>query len=57
MAIKRFLIEVEEGISYCETCPCKTCDGVCHNRFNIDCTKHNLATMKIKEMEEQQCEK
>ena len=52
MAKKKFLIEVEEGISYCETCPCKTCDGVCHNRFNIDCTKHNLATIKITEMEE-----
>jgi hypothetical protein len=56
MATKRFLIEVEEGVSQCSTCPLDKMDGRCHYvleiLFNSTCQHLNLATMKIKEYEE-----
>ena len=61
MATKKFLIEVEEGVSKCSTCPLDRMDGGCHYlleiMFNITCNHINLATMKIKELEDLQCEK
>ena len=54
MATKKFLIEVEEGIVECENCPFDGCK-CSHEPINtFDCNKYNLATMKIKEMEESQ---
>ena len=53
MATKKFIIEVEEGVTInCADCPldyikcARTCFDV------IDCDVINLATMKIKELEE-----
>lgn len=51
MVVKKLIIEVEEGNTKCENCPF---NGGCSidiiNRFG--CTEYNLATMKIKEYEE-----
>lgn len=59
MATKRFIVEVEEGCTFCDDCPIRI-------RFNIhcfmskiegglslNCNKYNLTTMKIKELEEE----
>ena len=54
MATKKFIVEVEEGDTLnCESCPlfCKYC---AEERLSLlQCTKYNLATMKIKELEEE----
>ena len=51
MATKKFIIEVEEGITNCENCPLLRLDLDCTEQ-NICCVKYNLATMKIKEYED-----
>ena len=49
MATKKFLIEVEEGMTKCGQCP----DGFpCGGFGPIHCCDFNLATMKITEMED-----
>ena len=51
MAIKRFIIEVEEGRTMCGGCPIFSYD--CQfGLLCIRCDVHDLATMKIKEYEE-----
>ena len=56
MATKKFLIEVEEGVSKCSDCPFLYCKYICKygegGGVIVDCDQHNLATMKIKEMED-----
>lgn len=56
MATKKFIIEVEEGESRCSTCPLDKMNGGCHDvleiLFNSNCYYLNLATMKIKEYED-----
>ena len=58
MATKKFIIEVEEGDTDCGKCPYAlkdvngllvNCIGTKHSR----CNRYNLATMKIKAMEEE----
>ena len=54
MAIKKFIIEVEEGRTECKNCPFDKY-GYClviHMEL-YDCYKYNLATMQIKELEEE----
>lgn len=54
MATKKFIIEVEEGRTKCENCPLGEygyCMVIHIDRY--DCYKYNLATMKIKELEEE----
>lgn len=53
MATKKFIIEVEEGETMCYKCPFRYID--CTEKMNdvLDCDKYNLATMKIKELEEE----
>ena len=48
MATKKFVIEVEEGATNCSKCPFANCCSKC----TIDCNYVDLATMKIKEMED-----
>lgn len=53
MTIKRFLLEVEEGVTMnCEDCPLDYIKCGRTTFDDIDCTIINLATMKIKELEE-----
>lgn len=55
MATKKFLIEVEEGMTLCKDCPYKIENAACNCPFRMkvsQCRKYNLATMKIKEYEE-----
>ena len=59
MATKKFIIEMEEGRTECGKCPYNMLTEGCRfNKVNqykqtgFDCNKHNLATMKIKELEE-----
>ena len=58
MATKKFIIEVEEGVSKCSTCPLFELEGGCTYLlrliFKKSCNHYNLATMKITEMEEEQ---
>lgn len=64
MATKKFLLEVEEGVTKCHNCPfsrdtflryyCNKVGVACFD--NLDCDKLNLATMKIREMEEEKDE-
>ena len=59
MATKKFIIEVEEGRTKCEECPFYVffppmCNGA---PIGLECGRINLATMRIKEMEDSQCEK
>jgi len=58
MATKKFIIEVEEGDTECKECPYAlmdknglivNCIGTKHSR----CLDYNLATMKIKKLEEE----
>lgn len=50
MATKKFIIEVEEGSTLCANCPFDA--ERCHRvGDDIPCETHNLATMKITEME------
>ena len=56
MATKKFLIEVEEGETRCKHCPYHS-DRCRYSEVNGDindwsCREYNLATMKIKEMED-----
>ena len=60
MATKKFLIEIKEGWTGCESCiacPDGNCDMPIRILKTIDCDKYNFATMKITEMEEEKCEK
>lgn len=50
MATKKFLLEVEEGRSLCPQCPLKDIDCSVMMYNILDCSKYNLATMKIKEL-------
>lgn len=50
MTTKKFLIEVEEGDTDCNKCPLRVTSELC---TNTKCSKINLATMKIKELEEE----
>jgi hypothetical protein len=62
MAKKKFLIEVEEGRTECNSECLLKLDGKCVDADEgvaniihfLLCDKYNLATMKITEMEEQQ---
>ena len=50
MATKKFIIEVEEGVTkYCENCPLLLLD--CKEQ-SISCSDYNLSTMKIEEYED-----
>lgn len=51
---KRFLLEVEEGTTKCIDCPFDEyrCFELGYIDAEMDCGKYNLATMKIKELEE-----
>ena len=55
MATKKFIIEVEEGMTDCVNCPME-CYGYCPStqldKMGLDCNVLNLATIKIKELEE-----
>ena len=58
MATKKFIIEVEDDshTDRCSYCPCKCVQGGCHNpleQYGLNCFEYNLATMKIKELEEE----
>lgn len=54
MAIKKFIIEVEEGITKCAECPFDEykCSGLGYIDAEMDCAKYNFATAEIKEYEE-----
>lgn len=52
MATKKFIIEVEEGYTVCQKCPMKDCRVTTEIGGPINCDQYNLATMKIKELEE-----
>lgn len=57
MATKKFIIEVEEGDTECKECPfvLMNKDGLivnCTGSRYSHCINYNLATMKIKEYEE-----
>lgn len=55
MATKKFIIEVEEGMTDCVNCS-KECYGYCPSaqldKIGLDCNVLNLATMKITEYED-----
>lgn len=56
MATKKFIIEVEEGNTPCidGECPIYGSFYGCYGcPTDINCDKYNLATMKIKEMEDE----
>ena len=59
MATRKFIIEVEEGKTYCDYCPLVNCNYICKyvtdGRVIIDCDDYNLATMKITEYNEPTC--
>ena len=57
MATKKFLIEVEEGNTRCDKCPFDYMKCARESLDELDCNSINLATMKIKELEDSQCEK
>lgn len=52
MATKKFIIEVEEGITGCNSCPFDHIKCGIENIELLDCAVINLATMKIKEYED-----
>ena len=58
MATKKFLLEVEEGVTECnDSCPFRDCGKMCKNHNwnsinEINCDYYNFSTMKIKELEE-----
>jgi tRNA(Ile2) C34 agmatinyltransferase TiaS len=54
MAKKKYLVEVEEGHTECKNCPFRVTSKGC---ATFKCGRVNLATMKITEMEDSQCEK
>ena len=55
MAIKKFMLEVEEGVTECnDSCPFREYGEICekrnwnsNNKFN--CDHYNFATMRVKE--------
>ena len=52
---KKFIIEVEEGITECKNCPfneAPDCNGTNWIERFIGCSKYDFATMKITEMED-----
>ena len=55
MATKKFIIEIENGITKCKDC--EFCDvancPVFYSDEILDCNKYNLATMKIKKLEKE----
>ena len=52
MATKKFLLEVEEGRTHCDDCPIfNDCQ---FGLLGIRCDVHDFATMKIKELDEEQ---
>ena len=53
MTTKKFIIEVEEGNTSCNKCPFDCMKCARESLDELDCTNINLATMKIKEMEEE----
>lgn len=53
MATKKFIIEVKEGETTCFDCPFHDSEHAGCGGGIIDCSKYNLATMKITEMEEE----
>ena len=55
MATKKFLIEVEEGITECKSCPfneAPDCNGTNWIERFINCSRHDLATITIYKMED-----
>lgn len=52
MAIKKFIIEVEEGRVECENCPFDGCNCGRELLSVLDCNEYNLATIKIKKYED-----
>ena len=53
MATKKFIIEWEEGPTKCSQCPLQYADCFAEMYDILDCSKLNLATIKIKELEEE----
>lgn len=56
MATKKILLEVKEGKTKCSECMFH--QGLCRfpdELHPINCYEFNLATVKIKELEEEQC--
>lgn len=58
MATKKFLLEIEVGRTHCVNCPFENGTLLTMRCFkpkkldSLNCSKYNLATMKIKEYEE-----
>ena len=50
--IKKFIIEMEEGQTMCHKCPFQAIDCTEEMYDVLDCGNYNLATMRIKELEE-----
>jgi hypothetical protein len=50
MATKKYILEVEEGVTNCGQCPE---DFPCGGFGPIHCCDFNLTTMKIKELEKE----
>lgn len=50
MATKKFIIKVEEGHTECKNCPFRVTSRICNT---LECNHINLATMEIKEYEEE----
>lgn len=58
MATKKFIIEVEEGRTGCSECPlAKIADCYLYQEVLQICDNYDLTTIKIKELEEEKCEK
>lgn len=51
MATRKFIIEMEEGKTMCHQCPLQYVDCFAEMYDILDCSKYNLTTMKIKELE------
>ena len=54
-ATKKFIIEVEEGVTDCKFCPftrSETCSEIRELINHINCNQYNLATMKITEYDD-----
>ena len=55
MATKKFIIEVEEGCTFCDDCPIKFNTHCSKSKIegglSLDCNKYDLSMMTIKELE------
>ena len=48
MALKKIIIEVEEGQTRCPDCPY----NICRHAIVVDCEKYDLSTMRILRIED-----